>query len=74
MAMPQYNVAEAKNRLSELLEKAMLGEEVVIAKGNKPMAMLTPLTPAKRKPGKVRGVIMAEDFDAPLKDFDEYMR
>lgn len=36
-------VFEAKNRLSELLERAAQGEEVVITKHGKPMAKLTPV-------------------------------
>jgi prevent-host-death family protein len=72
--MPQYNVAEAKNRLSELLERALLGEEVIIAKDNKPLARITPLTPASRKPGKVKGIVMTPDFDAPLEDFEAILR
>jgi antitoxin (DNA-binding transcriptional repressor) of toxin-antitoxin stability system len=30
--MPQYNIGEAKSRLSELLERALLGEEVILPK------------------------------------------
>ena len=29
--MPQFNLAEAKARFSELVQKAMLGEEVIVA-------------------------------------------
>jgi antitoxin (DNA-binding transcriptional repressor) of toxin-antitoxin stability system len=28
--MPQFNLAEAKARFSELVQKAMLGEEVIV--------------------------------------------
>lgn len=45
------NVHEAKARLSELLDRAERGETVVIARRNKPVAELRPLTPA---PGKMR--------------------
>ena len=62
---------EAKTRLSELVERAAAGEEIVIAKGNTPMARLMPLrvvTP-ERVPGRWAGKLMiAEDFDAPLSD------
>lgn len=38
--MGQYNVQEAKTRLSELLHMVEKGEEVVIARGGRPVAKL----------------------------------
>lgn len=68
--MPQavYNLYEAKTHLSNLVERAALGEEIVFAKGGKPMARLVPLARhAPRRPGGWEGkVSIAEDFDAPL--------
>lgn len=40
--MAQFNLAEAKARLSELLDRAASGEEIVIARAGKPLARLTP--------------------------------
>ena len=37
------NIAEAKARLSELVEKAANGEEIVIARDHKPVARLVPV-------------------------------
>ncbi|WP_456446206.1 type II toxin-antitoxin system Phd/YefM family antitoxin [Oceanithermus sp.] len=65
----QVNVHAAKTHLSRLLEEVLLGEEVVIARGGRPVARLVPLqeTPARRTPGTARGKVrMADDFDAPL--------
>jgi prevent-host-death family protein len=45
----QVNVAEAKAKLSELLDCALGGEEVVIARAGKPLARLTPLKPKIRE-------------------------
>ena len=62
---------QAKTHLSELVEQAASGQEIVIAKSGKPKARLVPLAPKDtrhlRKPGggKGRGWI-APDFDAPL--------
>lgn len=73
--MGTFNVAEAKARLSELVKKAMLGEEVIIARDNKPVAKLVPLVvpSRKRKPGSARGTIwMAPDFDETPPDFGDY--
>jgi prevent-host-death family protein len=75
--MTQVNIAEAKAHLSEIIQKAMLGEEVIIARGNHPLVKIVPLSRAlkKRTPGSGAGQLlhMADDFDAPLDDFEEYM-
>lgn len=73
--MPQFNIAEAKARFSELVQKAMSGEEVVVAKDNKALVKLVPLAkPGRaRKPGSARGRIwMAPDFDKTPADFEDY--
>lgn len=54
MAKP-LNLYEAKSHLSELVERAARGEEIVIAKAGKPMARLVPLTPAKGRRSKAFG-------------------
>jgi prevent-host-death family protein len=68
--MAQYSVGEARAQLSKLLRKAMMGEEVVIAKSNKPVLRLVRINTKKRdrKPGSGRGqlIFMADDFDAAL--------
>jgi prevent-host-death family protein len=74
--MAQFNVAEAKARFSELVQKAVSGEDVVIAKDNRPLLRLVPLAVpgGKRKPGSARGRIwLAPDFDLTPKDFEDYM-
>jgi prevent-host-death family protein len=74
--MAKYNIAQAKSRLSELVDKAMAGEEVVIARDHKPLLKLVPLRDHSRplKPGSARGRIwLGDDFDAPLDDFKEYL-
>lgn len=73
--MAQFNIAKAKMRLSELVQKAVLGEEVVIAKDNKALVKLVSLAPPRRarKPGSAKGRIwMAPDFDATPEDFKDY--
>lgn len=65
------NLYEAKAHLSQLVERAAGGEEIIIAKGGKPKARLVPLrAPAvPRRPGAWRGLVrIARDFDAPLPD------
>lgn len=74
--MKPVNVAEAKARLSELIDAALAGQDVVIARRNVPLVRLTAVESAKVVPefGKLRGKVrMADDFDEPLEDFAEYM-
>lgn len=75
--MSKFNVAEAKSRFSELVRKAMLGEEVIIARDNKPVLKLVPLDEPRqpRKPGSGRGQILyiAPDFDVTPRGFEDYV-
>jgi len=74
--LAKFNVADAKSRFSELIQKAMVGEEVIIARDNKPVVKLVPLaTPGKaRRPGSAKGQIwMAPDFDATPAEFEDYI-
>lgn len=63
------NIYEAKTSLSELVERAAAGEEIIIAKAGTPKARLVPLESAgpRRMPGHGKGKWkVANDFDAPL--------
>ncbi len=74
--MYQVNIHEAKTNLSKLIRKVINGEEVIIAKGNKPLVKLIQLDSSKpeRKLGTAEGLIeIADDFDSPIEDFAEYM-
>jgi prevent-host-death family protein len=70
--MAVVNVAEAKARLPELIERAAQGEEILLARNGKPRARLVPLEKPGRKlriPGKGKGrFAMRRDFDAALPD------
>jgi len=46
-AMSTINVAEAKTRLSELLDRVEAGEEVVITRRGRAIARLTSVEPAR---------------------------
>ncbi len=62
----QVTVHEAKTNLSKLLARVEQGEEIVIARGSKPVAKLVRVEAAK-KPRKLGGyegqVWVADDFD-----------
>jgi prevent-host-death family protein len=67
--MTKINIYEAKTQLSRLVEQAAAGEDVIIARGGKPVARLTRLQPARRtiRFGLLKGKVkVAADFDAPL--------
>lgn len=63
---------QAKTHLSQLVERAAAGEEVVICKSGKPRARLVAMRKGRkprRRPGGWQGkVVIADDFDAPLPD------
>lgn len=65
--MKLINIQAAKTHLSRLVEEAVSGEDIVIAKAGKPLVRLVPLraddTP--RHPGGWEGQVrIARDFDA----------
>jgi prevent-host-death family protein len=67
--MKIVNIHQAKTTLSQLLESALAGEDVIISKAGKPLARIIPYQPEKkpRIPGYWKDrVKMADDFDAPL--------
>ncbi len=69
-------VTEAKTQLSALIERVIRGEEVIINRAGKPVAVLRPYYPDRRprKPGRLRGKIrIAPDFDDLPPDIAEAM-
>ena len=74
----QVNIHEAKTQLSKLIQEALSGKEVIIARGNKPVVRLDvlPSMRSHREIGHAKGLIlsMSDDFDEPLDDFMDYMK
>lgn len=69
----QVNVQEAKTHLSGLLARMESGEDIVIARGGRPIARLVPVEPpAPRQLGFLAWSV-PESFDDPLPD-DELAR
>lgn len=67
--MEAVNLYDAKTRLSQLVDKAAGGEDVVVSRNGKPLVRITRLDGAKRniKFGVLKGKVkIAADFDAPL--------
>jgi prevent-host-death family protein len=66
--MQVANIHDAKARLSQLIEQALAGEDVQIARAGQPLVRLVPIQQdlQPRQGGQMRGKIwIAEDFDAP---------
>jgi prevent-host-death family protein len=66
-------VTEAKTQLSRLIERVANGEEIVIRRGQRPMAKLVAYAPEPRRriPGDLAGKIwMSDDFDEPDEEIE----
>ena len=75
--MHQVNIEEAKTHLTDLIDAAVNGEEILITKDDQHVVKLVPVTKAKPRPqfDSAKGLItMSDDFDEPLKDFEEYLK
>lgn len=75
--MHQVSLEEAKTQLPDLIDAAVGGEEIIIAKDSQHLVKLVPITTKKPRPqfGSAKGLItMSDDFDEPLEDFEEYMK
>ena len=67
--MTIFNVGEAKTQLSRLIEAALAGEEVVIARAGSPAERLVPVHEGPRKAGAYAGKIHVDAvFFEPLPD------
>ena len=64
----EVNIHEAKTHLSRLIERALSGEEIVIAKAGRPLVRLAALPArAKRELGSASGLIRwKEGWEKPL--------
>lgn len=74
--MSTVNIHEAKTHLSQLIEKAVAGEEIIIAKAGKPLVRLISLEPVtpKSRIGFMEGQFQVpDDFDTMYQDEIEDM-
>lgn len=74
--MQTIDINQALLEISELLEIAAQGEEIIITKNQQPMVkIVSPKHPKTRHPlfGCDKSIIsITDDFDEPLEDFNEY--
>ena len=72
--MATVKMHEAKTHLSSLVARAVGGEEIVIARGDKPQVKLVPVEPRlkrNRVPGLLKGRISIPDsFFEPMSEED----
>ena len=65
-----FNIYDAKTHFSQLVNRALEGDEVIIARGGKPLLRLVPYlpdTPLPRQGGQLHGMIqIRDDFEDPL--------
>ncbi|HXX14323.1 MAG TPA: type II toxin-antitoxin system prevent-host-death family antitoxin [Candidatus Eremiobacteraceae bacterium] len=67
--MPVITIHHAKTNLSRLIKKAAAGEEIIIARGDKPVARLVAVgeIKGKRQPGALKGKLrVGPEFFEPL--------
>ncbi len=67
--METITIHKAKTELSKLIERACRGEEIVIARGKKPVVRLVAIEDktGERKPGILRGKLkVGPEFFLPL--------
>jgi antitoxin (DNA-binding transcriptional repressor) of toxin-antitoxin stability system len=72
--MSEVTVTEAKTQLSSLIERVTGGEEIVIRRGQRPVAKIVAYTAEElkpREPGDLKGQIwMSDDFDEPDEEIE----
>ena len=77
MSTQTVGVFYAKTHLSAILEKVSQGSSFTLTKHGHPLARIIPISEPECRPrrglAKSSEFYMAEDFDAPLDDFEEYM-
>ena len=77
MNVTDIGAFEAKTRLSELLEQVSKGRVFRITRRGTPVAELRPVSTAHKRPrfgSDRRRAVMSRDFDAPLPEFDPYIK
>lgn len=75
--MSVLSIDEAQGRLAELIDTLRDGEEIILTKGDVPVAKLVGVKAPQRQPrqpGSARGkLIIISDDDEHLQDFADYM-
>ncbi|WP_354702171.1 hypothetical protein DSM112329_02525 [Paraconexibacter sp. AEG42_29] len=72
--MKPVKIHEAKTNFSRLITQVEAGEEIIVQRGDVPVAKIVPYSAsAPRRAGALKGVLkLAPDFDAVPEGFEEY--
>ncbi len=73
--MKVIDIQQAKIHFSQLVDEAVAGGDVVLSRAGQPLVKLVPVVEAlpPRRLGTDAGrVVIHEDFDGPLEEFDDY--
>lgn len=72
--MNPVTITEAVQKLPDLIDAALQGEEVTITKNGSVVKLIPATTVKPRQPGSAKGQVwISDDFDEPLEEFKEYM-
>ena len=73
--MAIVTIHQAKTHFSKLIQRALAGEEIIVAKGKKPVAKIVPIPAFKKERtlGGGKGIVkyIAPDFDESLEEFKD---
>ena len=73
--METTNLADAKARLSELVQKAEAGEPQIITRRGKPVAKIVAIEPTKKQPVNVAALeAFARSLSKPQDDTNTFMQ
>jgi antitoxin (DNA-binding transcriptional repressor) of toxin-antitoxin stability system len=73
--MQRVPLEDAMQHLTHMIDAALSGETVVILRNGEEVVQLVPFKPVRKRrtPGSAVGQVwMADDFDAPLPELEEY--
>lgn len=69
-----YNMYEAKTKLSELVEKATQGVEIILMNRGEPVAKIIPYqAPQSRRLGFAKSIRILEGFNEIPEGFEDYL-
>jgi len=73
--MTTVDLAVAQQQLQALTDEAAHGHDVIITRADGSAFKLVPVVTGTPRFGSAAGkIIMRDDFDAPLEEFEEYYR
>ena len=76
--MAIVTIHQAKTHLSQLIQRALAGEEIFVAKGRYPIVKIVPIPKAQKERtlGGAKGIVqhISPDFDASLEEFRDALQ